>query len=122
MSTHALIGVPTATGYKARYVHSDGYTGAMMPAIKKCIQQHKVAGDTFADAVFYMLGNHWSSFHTSGHKYAIGNHDVIWYTEDADIDAEYLYLLDDNEVTPYIRTGEGWMAVDLTKTIKIKGY
>ena len=122
MSTHALIGVPTATGYKARYVHSDGYTKNMMPAIKRCIQNHKVAGDTFSDAVFYMLGNHWSSFSISGHVYTKGNHDVVFYTEDADIDAEYLYLLDDNEVTPYIRTGEGWMAINLAKTIKMKGY
>jgi hypothetical protein len=121
MSTHALIGVPTATGYKARFVHYDGYTENMMPAIKRCIQNHKVAGNTFSDAVFYMLGNHWSSFSISEHKYAQAHsHDQVWYTEDADIDAEYLYLLDDNEITPYIRTGEGWIALDVSKTIKHK--
>jgi hypothetical protein len=120
MSTHALIGVPTATGYKARFVHYDGYTENMMPAIKRCIKNHKVAGDTFQDAVFYMLGNHWSSFSISGHEYSKGDHDVVFYTEDNDIDAEYLYLLDDNEVTPYIRTGEGWIALDVSKTIKHK--
>jgi hypothetical protein len=121
MSTHALIGVPTATGYKARFVHWDGYTSEMMPAIKRCIQQHKVAGDTFSDAVFYMLGNHWSSFSTSGHKYAEAHsHNQVWYTEDSDIDANYLYLLDDGEVTPYIRSEEGWIALDISKTIKNK--
>ena len=123
MSTHALIGVPTATGYKARFVHYDGYTEAMMPAINRELQQNKIAGLTFSDAIIYMLGNHWSSFNIAQHKPAEAHsHDQIWYTEDSDIDAEYLYLLDDNEVTPYIRTGEGWMAIDLTKTIKIKGY
>ena len=123
MSTHALIGVPTATGYKARFVHYDGYTEAMMPAINRELQQNKIAGLTFSDAVNYMLGNHWSSFNIAQHKASEAHsHDQVWYTEDADIDAEYLYLLDDNEVTPYIRTGEGWMAIDLTKTIKIKGY
>ena len=123
MSTHALIGVPTATGYKARFVHYDGYTENMMPAIKRCLQHHKTAGATFTEARNYMLGNHWSSFSIANHKASEAHsHDQVWYTEDADIDAEYLYLLDDNEVTPYIRTGEGWMAVDLAKTIKIKGY
>ena len=123
MSTHALIGVPTATGYKARFVHYDGYTEAMMPAINRELQQNKIAGLTFSDAVNYMLGNHWSSFNIAQHKASEAHsHDQVWYTEDADIDAEYLYLLDDNEVTPYIRTGEGWMAIDLAKTIKIKGY
>lgn len=121
MSTHALIGVKTPTGYKARFVHWDGYTESMMPAIKRCIQNHKVAGNTFQDAVFYMVGNHWSSFSVSEHKYAEAHsHNQVWYTEDSDIDAEYLYLLDDNEVTPYIRTGEGWMALDPSKTIKAK--
>lgn len=123
MSTHALIGVPTATGYKARFVHWDGYTDEMMPAIKRCIQQHKVAGNTFSDAVFYMLGNHWSSFSTSEHKYAEGHsHNQVWYTENDEIDASYLYILDDNEVTPYINVGNKWIALDTSKTIATKAY
>lgn len=121
MSTHALIGVKTPTGYKARFVHYDGYTDAMLPAIKRCIQNHKVAGNTFTDARNYMLSNHWSSFNISEHKASEAHsHDQVWYSEDADIDASYLYILDDNEVTPYIRTGEGWIALDPSKTIKTK--
>jgi hypothetical protein len=121
MSTHALIGVPTATGYKARFVHYDGYTEAMMPAINRSLQHHKTAGFTFQDAVNYMLGNHWSSFNLAQHKEAeFHSHNQVWYTENDDIDAEYLYILDDNEVTPYIRSGEGWIALDPSKTIKTK--
>ena len=121
MSTHALIGVPTATGYKARFVHYDGYTSAMLPAIERCIKNHKIAGDTFTDAVTYMLGNHWTAFNLTEHTDAdFGSHNQVWYTENDEIDSQYLYLLDDNEVTPYIRSSEGWMALDPTKTIKTK--
>jgi hypothetical protein len=121
MSTHALIGVKTADGYKARFVHYDGYTSAMLPAIERCIKNHKVAGNTFSDAVFYMLGNHWTTFSLASHEITKSDsHDQVWYTENDEIDAEYLYILDDNEVTPYIRSGEGWMALDPSKTIKTK--
>jgi hypothetical protein len=122
MSTHAIIAVRTSDGYKGRYVHFDGYTEAMLPAIKRCIQNHKVAGNTFSDAVTYMLGNHWSAFNLSEHKAAEAHsHSQTWYTENDEIHAEYLYILDDNEVTPYIRLGfDGWVAVDPSNTIKIK--
>jgi hypothetical protein len=123
MSTHALIGVPTATGYKARFVHYDGYTENMIPAINRIVQQNRIAGYTFQDAKNYLLGNHWSGIYKTEQKPAEAHsHDQVWYTEDVDIDAQYLYLLDDNEVTPYIRTGEGWIALNPSKTIKIKGY
>jgi len=121
MSTHALIGVPTATGYKARFVHYDGYTENMMPAIKRIVQLNRIAGNTFQDAKNYLLSNHWTGIYQTEQKPAEAHsHDQVWYTEDSDIDSSYLYLLDDNEITPYIRTEEGWMALDLTKTIKNK--
>lgn len=121
MSTHALIGVKTENGYKARFVHYDGYTSEMLPAIERCIKQHKLAGNTFADAVTYMLSNHWSTFSVSGHAIANGlSHTQVWYTENDEIDSEYLYILDDNEVTPYVRQEQGWMALNPTKTIKTK--
>jgi hypothetical protein len=121
MSTHALIGVPTATGYKARFVHWDGYTENMIPAINRIIQQNRIAGQTFQDVRNYLLSNHWSGIYkTEQNPAEAHSHDQVWYTEDCDIDAQYLYLLDDNEVTPYIRTGEGWIALDPSKTIKIK--
>jgi hypothetical protein len=121
MSTHALIGVPTATGYKARFVHWDGYTENMIPAINRIIQLNRIAGQTFQDVRNYLLSSHWSGFYKTEQKPAEAHsHDQVWYTEDSDIDAEYLYLLDDNEVTPYIRTGEGWIALDPSKRIKLK--
>ena len=123
MSTHALIGVKTPTGYKARFVHYDGYTEAMLPAIKRCIQNHKVAGNTFTDAKNYMLGNHWSSFNLTEHTQSQAHsHDQVWYTETDGIDAQYLYILDDSEVTPYILVGETWVAIDPSNTIKTKQY
>jgi hypothetical protein len=123
MSTHAIIAIPTETGFKGRFVHYDGHTGNMIPAINRIVEQNRKVGYTFQDAKNYLLSNHWSGIYKTEQKPAEAHsHNQVWYTEDADIDAEYLYLLDDNEVTPYIRTGEGWMAVDLTKTIKIKGY
>jgi hypothetical protein len=120
MSTHALIGVPTTSGYKARYVHCDGYTSAMLPSINRCVNNMKAAGDTFTDAVNYMLSNHWSSFSLGSHKAAEAHsHNEVWYTEKSDIDAEYLYILDDSEVIAYIRTGEGWMALNPNNTIAV---
>jgi hypothetical protein len=121
MSTHALIGVKTPTGYKARFVHYDGYTEAMLPAIKRCIQNHKVAGNTFTDARNYMLGNHWSSFNISEHRASEAHsHSEVWYTESIDIDAQYLYILDDNEVTCYINLHDKWIAIDPSNTIQTK--
>lgn len=123
MSTHALIGVKTPTGYKARFVHYDGYTEAMLPAIKRCIQNHWVAGNTYIDARNYMLSNHWSSFNISEHSVAQSHtHNQVWYTENDGIDAQYLYILDEKEVTAYINLHGKWIAIDPTKTIETKVY
>lgn len=118
MGTHAIIAVPTSTGFKGRFVHYDGFVETMMPAIKRCIRDHKVAGNTFSDAVFYMLGNHWTSFNISEHTPSEAHsHDQVWYTEQDDIDAQYVYILDNNEVTAYANLHGMWIALDLAKTI-----
>ncbi len=38
MSTHSAVGVKTATGFKGRYVHFDGYPAAMIPVLKTIIE------------------------------------------------------------------------------------
>ena len=117
MSTQAIVGVATENGYKGRYVHFDGYTEAMMPALKRCIKNSVIA-DT--NPIAYILGNHWSAFSISEHKAAdTQSHDEVWYTESTGIHASYLYLIDQVtfEVTAYINIDDNWLAIDTTKAV-----
>ena len=117
MSTHAIIAVRTTEGYKGRFVHYDGYTEAMIPALERCIQQCKM-GKT--DPIAYMLGNHWSAFSKFKHEPSESDsHNQTWYTETDTIDAHYLYIIELSKfpnvgyiVTPYIKVFQNWMALD----------
>jgi hypothetical protein len=125
MSTHAIMAVRTAEGYKGRYVHFDGYTEAMLPAMNRAIKQCVMGG---TDPIAYMLGNHWSAFNLSEHKQAESHtHDQTWYTQDDSIGEQYLYIIDETPkkvqqytVTPYIKLGDNWIAIDPSNTIKTK--
>jgi hypothetical protein len=124
MSTHALVGVKTEEGgFRARFVHYDGYPEAMVPALNRVIKNYKMAGSQDTNPVAYILGNHWSSFSTSSHEPAQSySHDQTWYTEKNEIDHEYLYLIDPTtlKVTAYLTTYEGWMEINPSNTIKAK--
>ena len=127
MSTHAIMAVRTEEGYKGVYVHFDGYTEAMLPAMNRAIKQCVMGG---TDPIAYMLGNHWSAFNLSEHKQSESHtHDQTWYTEADSINADYLYIIGKYEspsingnykVTPYIKLGDNWVAIDPSKTIKTK--
>jgi len=128
MSTHAIMAVRTEDGYKGRYVHFDGYTEAMLPAMNRAIKQCVMGG---TDPIAYMLGNHWSAFNLSEHKQAESHtHDQTWYSQDDSIGEQYLYILDRVRnsitdkgtvvVTPYIKLGDNWIAIDPSNTIKTK--
>lgn len=111
MSTHALIGFPTDTGFKAKFVHYDGYPEYMIPAIKSVIKENK----TFADAVATLTANHWTDLV----NVPSANHDQEWYT-DGNIDHAFLYLLDDGEIRTYIPSGDGWTRLIPEDVIKVK--
>lgn len=112
MSTHALIGVRTSTGYKAKFIHWDGYTSNIIPIVKNVISR----SETFHQATEQLLANHWSSLN----KEVGVNHEVTWYTETNDIDAEYLYILDDFEVQTFVRDLEiGWVQLNLNNKIAV---
>ena len=127
MSTHAIMAVRTETGYKGRYVHFDGYTEAMLPAMRRSIQQCRM-GKT--DPIAYMLGNHWSAFNITKHEVSDSDtHDQVWYTEADSIDADYLYIIELSDfpnvgylVQPYIKLGKNWIAIDPSNTIATKVY
>jgi len=127
MSTHAIMAVRTEDGYKGRYVHFDGYTQAMLPAMNRAITQCVMGG---TDPIAYMLGNHWSAFNLSEHKPAESHtHDQTWYTQDDSIGEQYLYIIEKTPtksqyytVTPFIKLGDNWVAIDPTNTIKTKVY
>ena len=130
MSTHAIMAVRTEEGYKGRYVHFDGYTEAMLPAMNRAIKNCQMGG---TDPIAYMLGNHWSAFNNTKHEVSDSDtHDQVWYTEADSIDADYLYILDTNrqsitdkgtiKVTPYIKLGKNWIAIDPSNTIQTKVY
>jgi hypothetical protein len=117
MSTHAIVGIATDSGYKGRYVHFDGYTEAMMPALKRCIKNSVIAD---ANPIAYILGNHWSSFSVANHEAAdTDTHNEVWYTESTGIFASYLYLIDQVtfEITAYINIDDNWVAIDTTKAV-----
>ena len=112
MSTHALIGIPTDTGFKAKFVHYDGYPEYMMPVIKDVIARSA----TFADAVAKLTANHWTDIV----NVPSSSHDQEWYT-DGYIDHSYLYILDDNEVRCYIPTeGGSWIRLVPEDSIEVK--
>lgn len=125
MSTHAIMAVRTEGGYKGRYVHFDGYTEAMLPAMNRAITQCVMGG---TDPIAYMLGNHWSAFSLSEHKPADSDtHNQVWYTEADSIGEQYVYIIDETPtksqhytVTPYIKFGFNWIAVDTNNIIKTK--
>jgi hypothetical protein len=121
MSTHAIIAIPTETGFRGRFVHYDGYPENMMPAIQRIIDQNRKVGYTFQDAKNYLLNNHWSGIYKTEQAPANANsHTQVWYTETNSIDHEFLYILDDNEVTCYMPVGNEYIALDTTKTLKCK--
>jgi hypothetical protein len=110
MSTHALIGVATDYGFKAKFVHYDGYPEYMMPAIKDVIKN----SDSFAHAVEKLTANHWTDLV----NVPSANHDQDWYTN-GDIDHSYLYILDDNEVRCYIPNGDTWTRLMPEDVLKV---
>lgn len=114
MSTHALVGVRTETGYNAKFVHWDGYPDAMLPALGKALVEQDLQ---------YILANHWSSFSSFNHDRGDG-HDVDFYTESVDIDAEYLYIIetdaDEYYISTYIPVGREWVFADFHNTITRK--
>ena len=124
MSTHALVGVRTSIdGFKAKFVHYDGYPSAMLPALNRVIKNHVTAGKQDLDPVAYILGNHWSCFNTSEHEPSQAHsHNQSWYTEANEIDHSYLYLIDRDtfKISVYIPTGEGWMEVNPDNVIQEK--
>lgn len=99
MSTHALIGVATDTGFKAKFVHYDGYPEFMMPAIKDVIKH----SDSFSHAVEKLTANHWTDLV----NVPSSAHDIEWYTDNS-IDHSYLYILDDGEVRCYLAGDDTW--------------
>jgi len=116
MSTHALVGVAVADGFKARYVHFDGYPSAMLPALQRIMKSDD-------KPVAYVLGNHWDALNLSSHTPAEANsHSQTWYTESSNIDHAYLYLLDEDRksVTSFINLDSKWMEVNPNNTIKNK--
>ena len=127
MSTHAIMAVRTEDGYKGRYVHFDGYTEAMLPAMNRAIKNCEMGG---TDPIAYMLGNHWSAFNITNHEVSDSDtHDQVWYTEADSIDADYLYIIDktpkkvqQHTVTPFIKLGKNWIAIDPSNTIATKVY
>jgi hypothetical protein len=121
MSTHAIIAVPTETGFKGRFVHYDGNPQNIVPAIERIVKQNRIVGLTFQDAKNYLLSNHWSGIYKTEQIPAqAGSHRNVWYTEADGVDHEFLYILDDNEVTAYIPVGDEYVALDMTKTLKCK--
>ncbi len=121
MSTHAIIAIPTESGFKGRFVHYDGYPQNIVPAVNRIVSQNRKAGYTFQDAKNYLLNNHWTGIYPTEQTPAQAHsHDQVWYDENSDIDHEYLYILDDNEITAYTRCGNEYVALDLSKTIKLK--
>lgn len=124
MSTHALVGVRTSVdGFKAKYVHFDGYPSAMLPALNRVIKNYVAAGKQDQDPVAYICGNHWRSFNTSEHVPAESHsHNQSWYSESDEIDHAYLYLIDRDtlKVTAYVAMGNGWMEVNPDNSIKAK--
>ena len=122
MSTHALIGVATDTGFKAKFVHYDGYPQNMVTAINRIIDQERKVGYTFQDAKNYLLTNHWDGIYPTKQTPAdADSHNVVWYDENSDIDHSYLYILDDNEVRCYIPTNDkSWMRLMPEDVIKVK--
>jgi hypothetical protein len=124
MSTHALVGVRTADGgFRARYVHSDGYPSSMLPALQRVIHNYKAAGSQDLNPVTYILGNHWSSFSNYGHNPAQSHtHIKTWYTEANEVDHTFLYIIDTDTltITTYVQYGEGWTELNPSNTIKEK--
>ena len=113
MSTHALIGKRTTSGFKARFVHYDGYPSAMVPALERVMKQD--------NPIAYALGNHWSSFSPHRQEPAESySHDVIWYDQNSDIDHRYLYLLDEKskKIECFINLDSKWVEINPANEIK----
>jgi len=106
MSTHALVGIRTLDGgFKAKFVHWDGYPEEMIPAIERALVLQDLQ---------YILANHWSSFNIKDHDPS-DNHDQDWYTQEDYIDSEYLYIIetdkDEYYITTYVPKHQGWVAI-----------
>ena len=113
MSTHALIGKRVGSGFKARFVHFDGYPSAMMPALQRVMRDE--------NPIAYALGNHWRSFNPHSQEPAESfSHDVIWYDHNSNIDHSYLYLLDEEtkKIECFINLDSKWVEINPTNEIK----
>ncbi len=105
MSTHAIVGTKTATGFRGRYVHFDGYPDAMIPALISILQR-----DGYDTAVKTITEDHaeWTTLigetgrHTEPYRGEVtvpgyGNADTVrgmWYTEaDRNGPAHWAYTL-----------------------------
>jgi len=115
MSTHALVGVKTLEGFKARFVHFDGYPSAMIPALERAMQDE--------NPIAYILGNHWVAFNKSQHEAAeADSHGQTWYTETSNIDHAYLYLIDPDrkKIESFINLDSKWIEVNPNNVIMNK--
>ncbi len=114
MSTHAVVGVKTATGFRGRYVHLDGYPSAMIPALTGI-----VARDGVERALRVITQEHteWSTLSGADAGFVRSSETFVpgygrsddqmdtWYTEVSRGPAHWAYALSDTGI-------EVWQCVD----------